>query len=369
MNILTLIILGFLILGGIVGYYKVFARPVLNVIIAVFALSVSYYASPFLATELGGSITIDEAVVQKLSTVILEDMQTKVTVDYARHNGLLYNEVPQEIVGDLVNQTFHVDPNTTATINILQYMGFPQSVTSKMQGVIQKYDNIYIDSSNAPEYIAIFFVRRAMEIGTFIVIAWLIYHGMQFGIESNDPDGLQILDHFAADICGCEHWWKTETIVERIVEDIRTTVGGSQALMALSGGVDSSVCAALMHRAIGEQMHCLYIDTGLMRKGDTRVVRELFGEAMGIEVRCVNARDRFFGRLRGLTSPSDKWAAVSDEFSIIYREEAALFSGVDFLVKGTIYSDVLNFSRDEQNLGGLTGLRAYDNFNGFEFLE
>ena len=186
MNILTLIILGFLILGGIVGYYKVFARPVLNVIIAVFALSVSYYASPFLATELGGSITIDEAVVQKLSTVILEDMQTKVTVDYARHNGLLYNEVPQEIVGDLVNQTFHIDPNTTARVNILQYMGFPQSVTSKMQGVIQKYDNIYIDSSNAPEYIAVFFVRRAMEIGTFIVIAWLIYHGMQYGIDYMD---------------------------------------------------------------------------------------------------------------------------------------------------------------------------------------
>ena len=185
-------------------------------------------------------------------------------------------------------------------------------------------------------------------------------YGMQFGIESNDPDGLQILDHFAVDICGCERWWTIEAIVETIVGDIRETVGKSHALMALSGGVDSSVCAALMNRAIGGQMHCLYIDTGLMRKGDTRVVREVFGEAAGIDVQCVHARERFYERLRGLTAPADKWAVISDEFSIIYREEAARFSDVDFLVKGTIYSDVLNFSPDEQNLGDLSGYRLIE---------
>ncbi len=180
-------------------------------------------------------------------------------------------------------------------------------------------------------------------------------YGMQFGVETNDPDGLQILDHFAVDICGCERWWTTENIVTGAIDDIHARVGSGHALMALSGGVDSSVCAALMHRAIGNQMHCLYIDTGLMRKGDTRVVREAFGSAMGIDIHCVNARDRFFARLTGLTSPADKWAVISDEFSIIYREEAARFEGVDFLVKGTIYSDVLNFFADEQNLGGLSG--------------
>ncbi len=180
-------------------------------------------------------------------------------------------------------------------------------------------------------------------------------YGMQFGIESNDPDGLLILDHFAVDICGCERWWTTENMVNTIIADIHERVGGGQALIALSGGVDSSVCAALMHRAIGEQMHCLYIDTGLMRKGDNRIVREVFGEAMGIDIRCVNARDRFYARLKGLTGPAEKWAAISDEFSQIYREEAARFEGVEFLVKGTIYSDVLNFSPDEQNLNELSG--------------
>ena len=186
MNILTLIILGFLILGGFIGYHKVFARSVLNVIIAVFALSVSFYVSPFLSNELGGSITLDEVMIEKISAVILEDMQTKVAVDYARHNGLLYSDVSQELTNQLVSETFHVDPSVTARLNILQYIGFPKSVTAKMTEVIKEYDDIYIDSSYAPEYIAIFLVQRAMEIGTFIIIAWLIYHGMGFGIDYMD---------------------------------------------------------------------------------------------------------------------------------------------------------------------------------------
>ena len=185
-------------------------------------------------------------------------------------------------------------------------------------------------------------------------------YAMQFGVETNDPDGLLILDHFAVDICGCERWWTTENIVTSIIDDIKARVGDGHALMALSGGVDSSVCAALMHRAIGEQMHCLYIDTGLMRKGDTRVVRESFGMSMGIRIHCINARDRFFQRLEGLTDSEEKWAAISNEFSIIYQEEAARHSGVEFLVKGTIYSDVLNFSHNEQNLGGLTGYQLIE---------
>ena len=186
-------------------------------------------------------------------------------------------------------------------------------------------------------------------------------YGMQFGVESNDPDGLLILNRFAVDICGCEQWWTTENFVESAVAEIRGIVGEGHALMALSGGVDSSVCAMLMHRAIGDQMHCLYIDTGLMRKGDTRVVRELFGERMGIDIHLVNARDRFFARLEGLTDPAEKWRAVSDEFSIIYREEAARYAGVDFLVKGTIYPDVLFLAPDEQaNLNELDGYRLIE---------
>lgn len=184
-------------------------------------------------------------------------------------------------------------------------------------------------------------------------------YGMQFGIENNDPDGLAILANFA-ELCGCERWWTTENFVEAMVEEIRQRVGDGHALMALSGGVDSSVCAALMHKAIGTQMHCIYIDTGLMRKGDTRIVREMFGERMGIDIHCVNARDRFFARLEHVTDPAEKWAVVSDEFAQIYREEAARFTGVDFLVKGTIYNDILDFSDKAQNLNELDGYKLIE---------
>lgn len=184
-------------------------------------------------------------------------------------------------------------------------------------------------------------------------------YGLQFDVESNDPDGLQILANFT-DMCGCERWWTTENFVQSMVEEIREVVGKSHALIALSGGVDSSVCAALMHRAIGDQMHCIYIDTGLMRKGDTRVVREMFGQRMGIDIHCANARDRFFARLEHLTDPAEKWAVISDEFRIIYEEEASRFSDVEFLVKGTIYSDILNFSIDEQNLNELRGYKLIE---------
>ena len=180
-------------------------------------------------------------------------------------------------------------------------------------------------------------------------------YAMQFGVESNDPDGLEIMDHFAVDICGVSRWWTTENIVSDIIEGIHAQVGDGHALMALSGGVDSSVCAALMNRAIGDRMHCLYIDTGLMRKGDTRVVREEFGINMGIHIHCINARDRFFEKLKGLTDPMEKWKAISGEFSLIYQEEASRYPEVEYLVKGTIYSDLVSFSPDDQNLNELAG--------------
>ena len=176
-------------------------------------------------------------------------------------------------------------------------------------------------------------------------------YGMQFEVESNDPDGLTMLDHFLCDVCGCEKWWSMEAFVERTIEEIRGRVGAGHALMAISGGVDSSVCAALMHRAIGSQLHCIYVDTGLMRKGDREMVTRTFIDEMGINLTVVDAGDRFVARLAGVTDPREKWRVVQDEFARIYDEEAARLESVDFLVEGTIYQDVLKGSAPQGEAG------------------
>ena len=166
--------------------------------------------------------------------------------------------------------------------------------------------------------------------------------GLQFDIEANDPEGLTVLNNFLIDVCGCERWWSIPSFIESTIERIREQVGGGTALMALSGGVDSSVCAVLMHHAIGKQLHCIYVDTGLMRKGDTETVKRVFMDELGIQMVIVDAKARFMNRLAGITDPKEKWRVVSEEFAAIYEEEAAKLPQVDFLVEGTIYSDVLH---------------------------
>ncbi len=164
---------------------------------------------------------------------------------------------------------------------------------------------------------------------------------LQYEIEANDPEGLTILNNFINDICRCERWWSIPTFVQEKIQEIREQVGEGHALMALSGGVDSSVCAVLMHHAIGEKLHCIYVDTGLMRKGDTERIERVFRGELGMNVTIVDAKSRFLSRLRGITDPKEKWRVVSEEFAAVYTEEAIELHHIDFLVEGTIYSDVL----------------------------
>jgi len=166
--------------------------------------------------------------------------------------------------------------------------------------------------------------------------------GIQFEIEANDPEGLTILNNFLNDICGCERWWSIPSFIDATITDIRERVGSGNALMALSGGVDSSVCAVLMHHAIGKQLHCIYVDTGLMRKGDTETVRKVFLEQMGINLIMVDAKARFMAKLAGVTDPKEKWRLVSEEFAAIYEEEAAKLPAIDCLIECTIYNDILH---------------------------
>lgn len=167
-------------------------------------------------------------------------------------------------------------------------------------------------------------------------------YGVQFEIEANDPEGLTILNNFLNDICSCERWWSIPSFIDSTIQKIREQVGSSNALMALSGGVDSSVCAVLMHHAIGSQLHCIYVDTGLMRKGDTETVRKVFCDQLGMNLVMVDAKARFMAKLAGVTDPKEKWRVVSEEFAAVYEEEAAKLPNFDCLVEGTIYTDVLH---------------------------
>ena len=164
--------------------------------------------------------------------------------------------------------------------------------------------------------------------------------GLQFTAEQNDPDGLAIIANFARNICGCDDWWSVGAFIEDSLDGIREAMGDGSALMAVSGGVDSAVCAALMHRAIGERIHCLFVDTGLMRKDEPEMVQEQF-RRMQMEIHRVDARSRFADRLAGITDPEEKRRVIDEEFVAVFQEEARRYEQVECLVQGTIYPDVI----------------------------
>ena len=167
-------------------------------------------------------------------------------------------------------------------------------------------------------------------------------YALQFYAEANDPDGLQILANFAGSICGCEAWWSMEAFLERAEASIRQQIGACNALIAISGGVDSAVCATLLHRAIGDGLKCIFIDTGLMREGEPKLVTSTFREELGMELICVDARQRILKRLEGVVSPAAKREVVEQEVMAVFEEEARALDGIDCLALGTIYPDVLS---------------------------
>ena len=167
-------------------------------------------------------------------------------------------------------------------------------------------------------------------------------YGLQFYPESNDPDGAQILANFAGRICGCSAYWSSEFYIDREIEYLRERIGNGRAIMAISGGVDSTVCAVLMHRAIGERLKCVFVDTGLLRKGEAETVAHVFREHLGLSPSVIDARERVLAALRGLTDAQEKRRAVERVFSQVMRAEASAEPGAEFLVSGTNYADLLS---------------------------
>ena len=174
--------------------------------------------------------------------------------------------------------------------------------------------------------------------------------------------GQEVLRRFLVDLAGCTPSWTMDSIIDTQVEAIRAQVGGARAICGLSGGVDSSVAAALVHKAIGSQLTCVYVDTGLMRKGESEQVVEMFQRNMGIELIHVRAGDKFFAKLSGVTEPEAKRKAIGELFIRIFEENTGGLTDAQFLVQGTLYPDVIESGgsdgtasviKSHHNVGGL----------------
>ncbi len=187
--------------------------------------------------------------------------------------------------------------------------------------------------------------------------------GVQFHPEVvHSPHGMRVLQSFLHDLAGCAPTWRMTSVIDEQVAKIRAQVGDARALCGLSGGVDSSVAAALVYQAIGHQLTCVYVDTGLMRKGESEQVVETFKRNMGIELIHVDAGDAFFAALAGITEPEAKRKAIGELFIRIFERYTGGLSEAKFLVQGTLYPDLIESGgadgtadviKSHHNVGGL----------------
>ena len=174
--------------------------------------------------------------------------------------------------------------------------------------------------------------------------------------------GQKVLERFLIELAGCTPNWTMDSIIDTQVAAIRAQVGNARAICGLSGGVDSSVAAALVHKAIGAQLTCVYVDTGLMRKGESEQVVEMFQRNMGIELIHVRAGEKFFDKLAGVIEPEAKRKAIGELFVRIFEENTGGVTDAEFLVQGTLYPDVIESGgsdgtasviKSHHNVGGL----------------
>jgi GMP synthase (glutamine-hydrolysing) len=200
-------------------------------------------------------------------------------------------------------------------------------------------------------------------------IAGMVHHekpfyGIQFHPEvTHTLQGMRIYEHFVLELCGCEVLWTPARIVDDAIERVRQQVGGDKVLLGLSGGVDSSVVAALLHRAIGDQLTCVFVDNGLLRKDEGEQVMDMFAKNMGVKVIRADAEERFLSRLAGIDEPEQKRKVIGNTFIEVFDDEAGKIQDVKWLAQGTIYPDVIESAgaktgkahviKSHHNVGGL----------------
>ncbi len=187
------------------------------------------------------------------------------------------------------------------------------------------------------------------------------FYGVQFHPEVRHTQyGQEMLRSFLYNICGCTGDWHMSSYVDETVERLRGTIGDGRVLLALSGGVDSSVCAALLNRAVGKQLTCVFVDTGLLRKNEARLVNEMFSRGFDMKLVTIDASERFLSALAGVSDPEKKRKIIGEMFIRVFEEAAREIGEVDFLSQGTIYPDVIESGagvaaviKSHHNVGGL----------------
>ena len=193
-------------------------------------------------------------------------------------------------------------------------------------------------------------------------------YGVQFHPEVTHTEyGAQLLRNFLFCICNCSGSWKMDDFVEKTVQKYKTELKGKRVLCALSGGVDSSVAAVLMHRAVGDNLTCVFVDHGLLRKNEGDEVERIFRSMFNMNLVRVNAGERFYEKLKGVSEPEKKRKIIGEEFIRVFEDESRALGQTDYLVQGTIYPDVVESGKGDaqtikshHNVGGLPSVMNFE---------
>jgi len=263
----------------------------------------------------------------------------------------------------------HADVREADSCQLLQSLldASPRRVTTKAPSTAATTATVWMSHGDRVESLPAGFRCTAHSdnapIAAMVDDARKLY-GVQFHPEvTHTPAGKQMLETFVKSVCALATDWTADNIVEDAVARIRQQVGSDTVLLALSGGVDSSVVALLLHKAVGQQLRCVFVDNGLLRHQEGDQVMKTFADNLGVNVKRVDAEQRFLTKLEGLDDPEDKRKAIGKEFIAVFEEEAALIQDARWLAQGTIYPDVIESAgaasgkahviKSHHNVGGL----------------